>query len=195
MSDTNEDFAILKDHVDHEWFTGFAEKQGWKLQHTFPPSAAEPFFKEVWSTPDEKNAIHYVEDSRFLSRFLRVRGPELRNILFQVARKLGFYDVDELVDNAADAEENDEAIQAVLRMGVGLVKSRPDAMRTYAAYLQHDNPDNPKVRMAAIQSIAYHHWPEAQKLLADAARADPDQKVREFAGPIYETSRRMHGDV
>lgn len=191
MSDVEEDFAVLKGHVDHGRFTRFAGTQGWKLQHTFPQTPAEPFFEEVWSTPDESNAIHYVDDPRFTCRLLRIRGPELRSILLEVSRKLGFYDDDELVTDAAGAEEQEEAVHAILRMGVGLRSFRPDALEVYAAYLQHTDPT---VRMAAIQGIAYHHWPEAQRLLADVVASDPDQEVSDFAAPILETSRRKHGD-
>jgi hypothetical protein len=192
MIDLEEDFAVLKGHVDHGRFTRFAEGQGWNLQHTFPQSSADPFFEEVWSTADKTNAIHYVDDPRFTCRFLRIRGPELRSILLEVSRKLGFYDDDELVLDAAGAEEQEEAVHAILRLGVGLRTFRPDAFKVYTDYLQHSDP---MVRMATIQAIAYHHWPEAQKLLAGVVVDDPDQAVRDFTKPILETSRRKHGDL
>jgi hypothetical protein len=111
--------------------------------------------------------------------------------LLEVSRKLGFYDDDELVIDAARAEEQEEAVHAILRMGVGLRSFRSDAFEVYAAYVQHTDPT---VRMAAVQAIAYHHWPEAQRLLAGVVTRDPDQEVRDFAVPILETSRRKRGD-
>ena len=83
-------------------------------------------------------------------------------------------------------------VHAVLRMGVGVKAFRPDALETYTARLGH--PD-PTVRMATVQALAYHHWREAQQLLAAAAKSDSDAEVRAFASPIYETSRRKHGEV
>jgi hypothetical protein len=191
MSDADEEYAVLDDHVDHDRFSRFARAQGWTLQQTFPQTAAEPFFEEVWSTADENNAVHYVDDPRFACRFLRVRGPELRTILLEVARKLGFYDDDELVIDAAKAQEQDEAVHAILRMGVGLPLFRPDALDVYASYARR--PD-PLVRTAAVQAIAYHHWPDSQQVLADVAAHDEDPKVRDFATRILETSRQKHGD-
>lgn len=191
MSDTEEDIAVLKPHVDHGWFTRFADKQGWKLRHTYVPSTESPFFEEVWSTADESSAIHYVDDPRFACRFLWVRGAELRSILLAASRKLGFYDDDQLVEDAAEAEEAEEAVHAILRMGVGLRACRPDALEVYVAYLKHRDP---LVRKAAIQAIAYHHWPEAQKLLAEVVAHDADPEVRGFAAPILETSRQRHGE-
>jgi len=189
--DDRKAYVVLDEDVDHDELVRFAQKQGWVKHHTYPVADDNPCFEEVWSTPDKSNGIHYIDDPRFAARFLTVEGRDLRAILFEVARHLRFLGDEELVYNANDANTIDEAVTAILRMGVGFPTYDEKAFKILSAAIKSEHRP---MREAAIQAIAYHHWPEAQSLLAEVVRSDPDETVKAFAKPILETSRRLRGE-
>ena len=190
MSEEVQKYLILKEYIDLDWFAEFAARQSWKRKNTYQPTKEAPFFEEIWSTADERTAIHFVDEPRYLCRFLRVRGADIRRTLFLI-RELGFYGDEELIENAAAAEDPEEARGAILRMGVGLLTPSLDALEVYEQYLRRPEPE---LRKMTIQAIGYHMWTEAHGLLARTATEDSDSAVRAFAALVLEHSRQPHGE-
>jgi hypothetical protein len=191
MSTPMQAYAILEDDVDHAKFAKFAQKQGLVQHHTNPIDGTNAYFEDVWTTSDQKTAVHYVDDPRYELRFLWVRGAKLREILHEASKHLAFYDDEELLEDAGQVVTLGEGMRAVYRVGVGFPSYHPGAYQVFAAYLQHANPE---MRRAALRSIAYHLWPESQPLLAQSANTDSDADVRDYARTLLDGSRQKHGD-
>jgi len=192
MSTAPEEYVVLRETTDHAAFVRLAQRQGWVAYRTYPRDDDASVFEDVWTTPDQRTAIHFVDDPSYGARLIRVRGDQVPEVLRVLARTLSFLDDDEMIEDASTVETLEEGIRSILRVGIGFPRHDPRALHTYRAYLQHAHSE---MRRAAIKAIAYHHWPEAQELLAEAAVGDPDPQVRAFAAQVLETSKQRHGTV
>jgi hypothetical protein len=190
MSKPSEDYVVLRDTADHDGFVRLAKGQNWVPYRTYPRTDELSVFEDVWTTADQKTAIHFVDDPSYGVQFIRVRGDKVSEILRELARTLSFYDDEELIEDASSVETLEEGIRSILHVGVGFRNHNARALHTYRAYLQHADPD---MRRAAIKAIGYHHWTEAQELLSETVANDMDPNVREFAKLVLDTSRKKHG--
>jgi hypothetical protein len=183
MSKVEGEILVLEEDIDYDDFVGVADGQGWIKYKTYPGDGKKERFEEVWATEDKANAIHYIDDPISGTRFIWVRGPRIRELLFEIDRRLPAYEPEELIEMAAEASDHNEAVQALFRIAVGFPNFDPKALRVFEAYLKHPTP---LVREATVQAIAYRLWSEGIKLLEKVVQEDPDEGVRQFAQSILD---------
>jgi hypothetical protein len=172
---------VLEEDIFHSDFVKFALEQGWIKEATQLGDEERVSFQEIWRTPDMKNIINYVDDPLTITRYLWIRGPKLKRLLFELCCRLPAYEPEEILQKAAEAEDHDEAVAAVLRVAAGFPRFEPDALHIFEAYL--DSP-SPALRKATIQAIAYRLWSETYPLLKKVSQEDTDEDVRRFAKSI-----------
>ena len=178
MNKFEERILVLEEDIDHDEFVRVANKLGWVNQKTHQGDGIKNAFQDIWSTPDKTKAIYFIDDPLTGTHFLCVRGSYLRELLFEIYGRFPAYEQEELFQMAAEAEEHDEAVQAVLRIAVGFPNYDPRAVKVFEAYL---TAPSPLLRKATIQAIAYRMWDENIKLLEKTAREDSDESVKQFA--------------
>ncbi|MTJ10965.1 hypothetical protein FJR04_25430 [Anabaena sp. UHCC 0204] len=115
------------------------------------------------------------------TRFLWVRGPEIRQLLFEIVRRLPAYEPEELIEMASTATEHDEVVDVLFRIAVGFPNFDPQVFRVFETYLKHPTP---LLREATVQAIAYRLWPESVKLIEKVVQEDTDEDVQQFAQSI-----------
>lgn len=171
-------FIVLEEDISHEDFLELAEAQGWNHYRTYRPEIEKDRFEEIWLTPDEKNAIHFIDDPITGTRHIWARGSNLKEILFKIQRWLPAYEPEELIQMAVEADKPDEAIDALFRIAVAFPNFNEAAMGIFKQYLSHPSK---LIRKATVQAIVYRAWPEEISLLEKVADEDVDEEVREFA--------------
>ncbi|MTJ51922.1 hypothetical protein FJR38_04160 [Anabaena sp. UHCC 0253] len=181
MSQFEGEILVLEEDINYDDFLGVAQKQGWIKYKTYLPDEKNKRFEEVWATPDKANAIHYIDDSISGTRFLWVRGPEIRQLLFEIVRRLPAYEPEELIEMASTATEHDEVVDVLFRIAVGFPNFDPQVFRVFETYLKHPTP---LLREATVQAIAYRLWPESVKLIEKVVQEDTDEDVQQFAQSI-----------
>lgn len=181
MSQFGGETLVLHEDIDHDYFVRVAEGQGWLKYKTYPGDGKKERFEEVWTTEDKANAIHFIDDPISGTRFLWVRGPHIRELLFEVYRRLPAYEPEELIQMAAEVREPNEVVDTLFRIAVAFPNFEPRAFRVFETYLTHPTP---LIREATVQAIAYRLWSEGIKLLEKVVQEDPDEGVRQFAQSI-----------
>ena len=107
--------------------------------------------------------------------------PKIKKILHDLCCRLPAYEPEELLENAAEAEDHDEAVEAVLKVAAAFPRFDSGALRVFITYLKSPYPT---IRKATLQAIAYRLWPETSPLLETVVQEDPDEDVRDFARTI-----------
>jgi hypothetical protein len=176
------EILVLQEHVSHHDFVRVTEERLDLLQYkTYQGDGDKKSFEDVWITSDQANAVHYLDNPLMNCRYLWIRGPQTPNLLSRIYGLLPFYDSEDLLESLADADNHNEAVDAVLRIGVGFTQFNTQAFKAFEACLE-----NPSVslRRATIQAIAYRSWPECEPLLIKLLQTDTEEKVRIFAQEI-----------
>lgn len=183
MDQTQGEYLVLYSDLGREDFVRVAEGRGWIKEKTREGDGDKVSYQEIWTTPDRTGVVNYVDDPLSGTRFLWLHGAGMDQILREIAARLPCYDQEDLLDLAAQPEDHDEAVQAVMRIAVGFPRFDPRALRVFEIYLQHPSP---LLRRATIQAIAYRRWPEGLPLLEKVAQEDPDEAVRAFARRVLD---------
>ncbi|MGG6297052.1 HEAT repeat domain-containing protein [Leptolyngbya sp. AN02str] len=177
------EFFVLEEDISYQEFVHLAQEQGWVKQLTHHGDGKKEAFQEIWTTHDRKNVINYVDDPLTFTRFLWIRGSNLHPLLFEVSRRLPAYEPDDLLQMAIDAQNEQEAIGALLKIAVGFPDFDDSAFNIFRVYLTHPSPI---VRKATVQAIAYRLWDESINLLEQVSKSDPEKDIREFVQLILE---------
>jgi hypothetical protein len=177
-----EEILILQEHITYDYFLSVVEENLNLIRYkTYPSSEERAIFEDVWITPDKANAVHFLDDEYMGCRHLWVRGPQTPEIMSKVYGLLPFYDSEDLIEALSEADDHNEAVSAMLKVGVGFLTFDSQAFRAFEVCLDHPSA---LLRRATIQSIAYRLWPECQTLLEKVVKHDSDEKIREFAQRI-----------
>jgi hypothetical protein len=178
MKNIDGKFIVLEEDIAHEDFLELAEAQGWIHYRTYRPEQDKDRFEEVWLTPDEQHAIHFIDDPITGTHHIWARGSNLKKILFVLHSWLPAYEPEELLQMALEADNPDEAIDALFRIAVAFPTFHEAALGIFQHYLSHPST---LIRKATVQAIAYRAWPEGMSLLEKVADEDLDEEVRGFS--------------
>ncbi|MGC4067427.1 MAG: hypothetical protein QM784_22830 [Polyangiaceae bacterium] len=171
-------FRVLEPDVTREDFHRAAQDMGFSLVNTWPSRNSSEAYEEVWSVPDRTQAIHYLEDPISGTNYLRIRGPNTEKLLFELRRVPYFYP-EELLEEAAEADNHDDQVKAAFRLTVTFPQFEPNVYKLLEAYATQDA--DALLRQATLNAIAYRCWPQFSALFEDLSRNDPDERVRETA--------------
>ena len=171
-------FIVLEEDISHKDFLGLAEAQGWNHYRTYSPETEKDRFEDVWHTTDNKNTIHFIEDPITGTRYIWAKGSNLKEVLFKIHRWLPAYEPEELIQMAVEADQPDEAIDALFRIAVAFPNFNEAAIGIFKQYLSHPSK---LIRKATVQAIAYRAWSEGIGLLEKVSDEDVEVEVREFA--------------
>jgi hypothetical protein len=183
------EILVLQEHVNHHDFVRVAEERLDLLQYkTHQGDGEKKSFEDVWITSDQANAVHYLDNPLMNCRYLWIRSPQTPDLLSKIYGLLPYYDSEDLLESLADADNHNEAVDAVLRLGVGFTNFDPHAFEAFETCLEHPSAS---LRRATIQAIAYRSWSECEPLLERVIQTDTDEKVRQFAQKILDSEYRL----
>jgi hypothetical protein len=181
MSQNDGVLLVLPDKTDSGRFGRMVESLGWVKQETQMGDGQRKAYKETWRTSDARNTIKYVDDPLTLTRFFWLYGPDSGELLPEIWGVLPAYAPNELLEMVAEAETEEEAIRAVLKIAVGFPNFDSEVLRVFETYAKSFSAP---VREATVQAMAYRLWPESVPFLQRMAHEDTDENVRRFAQSI-----------
>lgn len=182
MSKANDVCLILHSGVTRADFEKAAADSGFVHFATHPIGSGQRAYEQVWVTPNvvaPTTGVHYFEDPIPNFPYLVVSGADVHHIASLLAERLPVYTPDELLNSALDASTHNDQVRAINRLAIGFVNFDPSAytiIMTFALQAQ-----NPLLREAAVNSIAYRAWPHFRPLLERIVAEDPAENVRRKA--------------
>jgi hypothetical protein len=172
--------VVLSPGVSRDAFHDAALAREWRLARVIdPPDRSHPY-EEIWLSPDERTAIHLMEDDMVGVTYALLDGERPEDHSAQIEEDLETIGASRATDwlNGAAASERVAAVSH-LAVAADPHGADPDALAAYSAALA--DPD-PAVRAAAAIGAAYLVWPELREPLQALAENDPDAEVRRWAG-------------
>ena len=180
MADANdENVHRVLDGVTREEFAEAADELGLAKHQTWEPKTEREAYEEVWTTPDKRSAVNYVEDPISGMSYVHIRGAEADRLLEGVTDKLATFWPEELVERAEVMEDDPEELIANLyRLAITFPAYDETVFSIFDAAA--GAPD-PRMRLALLDALAYRRWPESRELVERLAREDEDAEAREHA--------------
>ena len=183
-------FLVLPEYLGYADFQDLASQQGWKLIKTYSGDGKLEPFDEVWATSNRRNSIHFVDDPITGTKHLWVWGPDDKELLLVIFRRLPAYEPDDLIEGAFDELSHNEMVDNLFRIAVAFPNFNKNAFHVFQAYSHH--PD-PLIRKATMQAIGYRLWDESLGLLERVAEDDADEGVRRFTSDMLRDLPRRPG--
>lgn len=179
---TGEEYIVLKPESGRDEFA--RQATALKLAHheTREGDGEKRAYEEVWATPDQRSAVHYVEDPVSGTRFLWVRGANVQKFSYEFTKRLDTYVPEEVVEDALKTTPHDEQVRAIFRLAVTFPTYDEDAFRVFEAYATKA-PD-PLLRRATLNAMAYRCWPEFIPVFEKVEKRDRDPDVRATAARL-----------
>jgi hypothetical protein len=87
--------SVLKDWVSREEIDRLASEKWWVFLGEIEATENTPYQK-IWTTTDRKKAIHYIDDSLILIRYLQIKGEQPGEVADDIRASLDVYDKDEI---------------------------------------------------------------------------------------------------
>lgn len=135
--------------------------------------------EEVWASPGETQAVHYMDDRTMLTRYLHVRGQEIMSIVSVLVGHVSIHPTDELLQDVAQSETVRDLVIALFHLAVGMHDLFDEAtLEAFRYFSQHESP---AVRRAVVQSLLFANWREGFEILEKMADEDPVPDIRGFA--------------
>jgi hypothetical protein len=157
--------------------SALAGLQGWQIYAVKP--ADEVSYERIFTTPDGKNFISYVEDFGIGVRYLAVQGPDAAELSDRIPKLLPLVSRDDVLRMARNASTRDERVAAVYHIAaVSTPRFDSDLFQLILEALESDDAE---VRKAAIFASSYPAWRELEIPLQRARANDTDPAVRELA--------------
>jgi hypothetical protein len=161
-------------------FGDAARARGWGLAHVVDtPDGSHPY-EEIWLTPDERTALHFMEDDMVGVLYALVDGERPEHYSAQLEEELETVSAARAAACLRGAADPQERVAAVSHLAVAADPRVPDD-DSLSAYRDALADDDPEVRSAAAIGAAYLVWPELLAPLDTLAAGDPDEKVRRWA--------------
>src|SRR5262249_30134379 len=147
---------------------------------------------EIWATPDQMAALHYIEDPRIAhERFLLVRSNNLRPRIPDIARAFRTVSTADICKTILDDSQDSAArIRALTRLGLIAFERTPDIVEAWQAGLFHSEE---QVRLAAVRAMSFIASPDFISVLEEIAAGDPSTLVRQEAEFLADSIRRHAG--
>jgi hypothetical protein len=152
------------------------------VQHRVTPGDERRAYEQVWATPDQATAVHYLEDPLVGLPYLSLRGGDLQHYITAFVRHLEVLDGEDALEMAEGALQPGTQVEAIAHLAVTFPEYDPRAFSLFWGYATRA-PD-PVVREAAVNNMAYHAWPEFIPLLERIVAEDPEENVRRRAREI-----------
>jgi hypothetical protein len=166
----------------------YAGEQKWELRKALGRDDQTATPGEIaYFVPDSENWIILRDDGWIEFKFISVLGPQPDALVHGIRQSIDSWSEDEILarwDRASQTTDVDEAIDAILNLGVGspVAADTRYAERLNAALLHSDA----RVRNAAIGAAAYADWRSSRPALERIREHDPDQKARERAAFVLD---------
>lgn len=175
----NDLYRVLRPDITRETFAKAATAVGLTKHSTLEGDGHKVAYEEIWVTPDQKNAVRFVDDPLTGTKFLRGQGPRRASYVRELQTKVKTYPPEEIIEQAQDAKQHDEQVQAIFRVAVTFPQFEPTAFEVFRAYATR--AEDPVLRRATLNAMAYRSWKEFIPLMEEVADKDPDDEVRTTA--------------
>jgi hypothetical protein len=180
MQNEHRTTLVLGDTFEPERLEKFLQERQWtRIARDVKGEGGRQIVEEVWASPGETQAVHYVDDRTMSTRYLWVRGGEIMSIVSELVRRFYFHPPNELLQDVAEAETVKELVAALYRLAVGNHERFDET--TLEAFRYCSQHKSPSVRHAVIQSLLFTNWPQGAEILDRMAAEDPLPDLREFA--------------
>lgn len=187
MADTPQARLILPEDLTRDEYRSIALAHGWVQHHVYDEPDGN--YEEIWATPDQKAALHYIEDPRIAhERFLLVRSHQLRSRLPDITRAFRTLSTADICKTILDDSQGSAArIRALTRLGLIAFERTPEIVEAWQAGL-FDSEE--QVRMAAVRAMSFIASPDFLSVLDEIAAGDPSTPVRHEAEFLADSIRR-----
>ena len=177
MADANDENAHrVLDGVTREEFAEAAAELRLAKHQTWEPKTEREAYEEVWTTPDKRSAVNYVEDPISGMSYVHFRGPEAEGLLEGLSDKLATFWPEELVERAEVMEDDPEELIANLYRLAITFPAYDEAV--FSIFEAAAGEQDARMRLAVLDALAYRRWPEGRELVERLAREDDDAEVR-----------------
>jgi hypothetical protein len=176
--------VVIKESTSRDDINRLAWKKNWIFHDLMPRSEKSPYEK-IWLTPDEKTAIHYIEDDLIDIPYLLIEGENQEKLVSEIEFSIGTYNLPELHEMLQKATNRDEYIRSIYRIGAAINQEyNPELFKDFQTLMYHPEVD---VRKAAIFATTYVGWVEFKEPLQQLRTSDPEPSVRNFADCTLES--------
>jgi hypothetical protein len=172
-------YRVLDQGVTRDLFVETAEELGLIKHHTWSPTQKEEAYEEVWATPDQTRAIHYVEDPVSGMPYVCIRGTDVASLVADFTSKLSCFWPEELIERAYYMTDHKEQRDNLYRLAITFPEYTPEVFAIFEGFAT-TSPD-PSLRWAALGAMAYRVWPECRTVVEGVAQEDKDERVRRSA--------------
>ena len=160
---------VLRDSVSREEIDRLASEKGWIFSGEVKATGNTPYQK-IWTTIDQRTAIHYIEDSLIVIHYLQIKGDRPEEVADDIRASLDVYDKYEIRNIVESASRSSEVIDAIYIAGVAAPQRYDEEyFQLFENVLSHPDPE---VRRAAIFAMAYASWPQFRSLLERVIATD-----------------------
>lgn len=170
---------VLRGGVTRELFEETAAELGLIKQNTWEPKGGKEAYEQVWTTPDKTRAINYVEDPFTGTRYVHFRGHDLADLIEEFTKKLATYWPGELVERAYTTEDHDEYARNLYRLAITFEEHDPEVFHIFESVATE--APYPKLRLAALDALAFRTWPQSRAVVERVAGEDKDEEVKQAA--------------
>lgn len=167
----------LKPSVARSKINGVAWDLNWLFVDVVQEKDGEPYEK-IYTTPDSKTRIHYVEDSFIGVHYVLAAGPSANAVVDTVADRLEAYDWDDVDALFSLDRATDDRVEAVYVAAI-LAPREYDA-DVFAFFERASDDDDEQVRLAVSMAIGYVGW-EACRQIAQTLMDDSSERIRKNA--------------
>lgn len=171
--------GVLDSGVTRELFEETAAELGLVKQNTWEAQGEKEAYEQVWTTPDKTRAINYVEDPLSRMSYVHFRGADLEELMEEFDEKLSTFWPDELVELFHEATEHNEIVDYLYRLAIAFPEYDPEVFEIFKGVAT--GAPHPKLRLAALDALAYRTWPGSRAVVERVAREDKDEEVKQSA--------------
>ena len=171
---------VLGTKVTRKLFQEAAAELGLSKHHAWEPKAKDEAYEEVWTTPDQTRAINYVEDPISRMSYVHFRGAGVDDLIGELMKKLSTFWPEELLEQAYDEEAaHNERVDNLYRLAITFPAFDEEVFGIFEATATR--APHPKLRLAALDALAYRTWPESRAVVERVSREDKDEEVKRAA--------------
>ncbi|HZH92118.1 MAG TPA: hypothetical protein VEX70_16090 [Pyrinomonadaceae bacterium] len=167
---------VLRSGVTRELFEETAAELGLTKQGTWEPKGEKEAYEQVWTTPDMMRAINYVEDPFTGMNYVHFRGSDLEELIEDFTDKLATYGPGELVERAYTTDEHDEYVHNLYRLAITFAEYDQEVFVIFENVATE--APHPKLRLAALDALAFRRWPQSRAVVERVGREDDDEGVK-----------------
>jgi|ERR1051326_8318867 hypothetical protein len=172
-------YRVLGRGVTRKLFAKTARGLGLSKHDTWKPTGKNEAYEEVWATPDKTSAINYVEDPVSDLSYAHFRGADADRLLTEFTRRLSTFWPEELIERAYTMEEHDEQVENLYRLAITFPEYNEEVFEIFEGVATQ--AEQPALRLAALDAMSYHRWPQSRAVVERLAREDKDEDVRNHA--------------